>query len=123
MLAHADDRIGEVLAALDRPGLAENTLIIFNSDNGPARSLKPTKLELQYDTATAAFAFVLAAKAALVHFDLALERRFILGVVIDDLPQPMKVKAAVVLFTPTNAAPEENGGQTHLDIDHRRAGG
>ena len=97
VLVHADDRIGEVLAALDRPGLAENTLIIFNSDNGPARSLKPTKLELQYDNATGAFAFLLAAKAALVHFDLALERRFILGGVMDDLPQPMKVKSRLGL--------------------------
>ena len=54
VLSHADDRIGEVLAALDRMQLAENTLVIFSSDNGPARATKPTPLELQYDTATGA---------------------------------------------------------------------
>lgn len=35
VLAHADARIGELLAALDRLGLAGNTLVIFSSDNGP----------------------------------------------------------------------------------------
>ena len=54
VLSHADDRIGEVLDALDRLKLVENTLVIFSSDNGPARSAKPTKLELTYDTATGA---------------------------------------------------------------------
>ena len=38
VLSHADDRIGEVLDALDRLKLADNTLVIFSSDNGPARS-------------------------------------------------------------------------------------
>ncbi len=54
VLSHADDRIGQVLAALDRLGLAENTLVIFSSDNGPARSPRPGKPELMYDTATGA---------------------------------------------------------------------
>ena len=54
VLSHADDRIGEVLAALDRLKLSDNTLVIFSSDNGPARATKPTALELQYDTATGA---------------------------------------------------------------------
>jgi len=31
---HLDDRIGRVLAALDEQGLAENTLVVFCSDNG-----------------------------------------------------------------------------------------
>ena len=35
MLAHADARIGELLATLDRLELADNTLVIFSSDNGP----------------------------------------------------------------------------------------
>jgi arylsulfatase A-like enzyme len=35
VLAHADARIGELLARLDRLKLAENTLVIFSSDNGP----------------------------------------------------------------------------------------
>jgi arylsulfatase A-like enzyme len=35
VIAHADARIGELLAALDRLGLAKNTLVIFSSDNGP----------------------------------------------------------------------------------------
>ena len=54
VISHADDRIGEVLAALDRLKLTDNTLVIFSSDNGPARAAKPTPLELQYDTATGA---------------------------------------------------------------------
>ena len=52
VLSHADDRIGEVLDALDRLGLADNTLVVFSSDNGPARSHGPEELELMYDSAT-----------------------------------------------------------------------
>lgn len=54
VLSHADDRIGEVLAALDRLQLTENTLVIFSSDNGPARTKGKAELELSYDTATGA---------------------------------------------------------------------
>ena len=54
VLSHADDRIGEILAALDRLGLARNTLVIFTSDNGPARSREGEALGLMYDTATGA---------------------------------------------------------------------
>ena len=54
VLSHADDRIGEVLDTVDRLGIAENTLVIFSSDNGPARASRPTDLKLQYDTATGA---------------------------------------------------------------------
>ncbi len=54
VLSHADDRIGEVLAALDRLKLTENTLVIFSSDNGPARATGTPKLDLNYDTATGA---------------------------------------------------------------------
>jgi N-acetylgalactosamine-6-sulfatase len=54
VLSHADDRIGEVLGALDRLKVSENTLVIFSSDNGPARTTKPVELELSYDTATGA---------------------------------------------------------------------
>ena len=54
VLSHADDRIGEVLDALDRLGLTENTLVIFSSDNGPARAATPTAPQLTYDTATGA---------------------------------------------------------------------
>ncbi len=54
VLSHADDRIGEVLDALDRWNLAANTLVIFSSDNGPARAAGPTELELMHDTATGA---------------------------------------------------------------------
>jgi arylsulfatase A-like enzyme len=53
-LAHADDRIGEVLDALDRLGLTDNTLVIFSSDNGPARAIGQSPLRLMYDTATGA---------------------------------------------------------------------
>ncbi|MDP4645880.1 MAG: sulfatase-like hydrolase/transferase [Akkermansiaceae bacterium] len=50
VLSHADDRIGEVLDALDRLGLTENTLVIFSSDNGPAPTSK--ELTTMYDSAT-----------------------------------------------------------------------
>ena len=54
VLSHADDRIGEVLDALDRLQMTDDTLVIFSSDNGPARATGPAKLELSYDTATGA---------------------------------------------------------------------
>ncbi|MEM7476266.1 MAG: sulfatase-like hydrolase/transferase [Planctomycetota bacterium] len=54
VLSHADDRVGELLDTLDRLKISENTLVIFSSDNGPARAAKPTELALQYDTATGA---------------------------------------------------------------------
>ncbi len=54
VLSHADDRIGEVLDTLDRLGIADNTLVVFSSDNGPARASKPGELKLSYDTATGA---------------------------------------------------------------------
>lgn len=54
VLAHADDRIGQVLQALDRLKLSDNTLVIFCSDNGPARARPGTELSLSYDTATGA---------------------------------------------------------------------
>lgn len=54
VLSHADDRIGHVLNTLDELGLTNNTLVIFTSDNGPARASGPTELKLQYDTATGA---------------------------------------------------------------------
>ena len=34
MIQQLDASVGEVLAALDRTGLADNTLVIFTSDNG-----------------------------------------------------------------------------------------
>ena len=53
-LAHADNRIGQLLDVLDEKGLTEKTLVIFSSDNGPARAANRTELSLQYDTATGA---------------------------------------------------------------------
>lgn len=54
VLSHADDRVGEVLDALDRLEVTENTLVIFSSDNGPARASGKSELKLMYDTATGA---------------------------------------------------------------------
>jgi arylsulfatase A-like enzyme len=54
VLSHADDRVGRLLDTLDRLKIAGNTLVIFSSDNGPARTAKPTELSLHYDTATGA---------------------------------------------------------------------
>ncbi len=62
VLSHADDRIGEVLNTLDELGLTRNTLVIFSSDNGPARSAGPAELSLSYDTATGAGWGIAAAK-------------------------------------------------------------
>ncbi len=61
VLTHADDRIGDVLETLDRLKLTENTLVIFSSDNGPARSAN-SKLTLMHDTATGAGYGIAAAK-------------------------------------------------------------
>ena len=52
VLSHADDRIGDLLDSLDELGLAKDTLVIFSSDNGPARS--SAELLLSYDSATGA---------------------------------------------------------------------
>ncbi len=54
VLSHADDRIGEVLASLDRLKISDNTLVVFTSDNGPARAAGPVQLSLMHDTATGA---------------------------------------------------------------------
>ncbi|MBT5927446.1 MAG: sulfatase-like hydrolase/transferase [Verrucomicrobia bacterium] len=62
VLSHADDRIGEVLDALDRLELTDNTLVIFSSDNGPARTARPTELGLMHDTATGAGYNIAASK-------------------------------------------------------------
>jgi N-acetylgalactosamine-6-sulfatase len=43
-------------------GIADETLVIFSSDNGPARAAGPTELGLQYDTATGAGWGIAAAK-------------------------------------------------------------
>lgn len=52
VLSHADDRIGELLAALDRLKLTDNTLVVFSSDNGPAGSGRGGKLTNMYDSVT-----------------------------------------------------------------------
>lgn len=52
-LAYADERIGQVLDALDDLNLTENTLVVFTSDNGPARSAGKEP-GLMYDSATGA---------------------------------------------------------------------
>ncbi len=62
VISHADDRIGKVLDALDRLQLTENTLVIFSSDNGPARAADATELSLSYDTATGAGFGIAASK-------------------------------------------------------------
>lgn len=52
VLYHADERIGEVLNVLDQLNLTENTLVIFSSDNGPARASSSAVLKTYLDTAT-----------------------------------------------------------------------
>lgn len=62
VLSHADDRVGEVLDTLDRLQIADNTLVIFSSDNGPARAVGSVELKLMHDTATGAGYGIGAAK-------------------------------------------------------------
>jgi len=54
VISQADDRIGQLHTALHQLKLTENTLVIFSSDNGPARAGAGAKLDLSYDTATGA---------------------------------------------------------------------
>ena len=49
---HADVRIGRLLKRLDELKLTKNTLVVFSSDNGPARAGKTGKVEISYDTAS-----------------------------------------------------------------------
>ena len=51
-LYHADLRIGQLLETLDRLEIREDTLVIFSSDNGPARGAPDSPLALIYDSAT-----------------------------------------------------------------------
>ena len=44
-IAQTDGAVGEVLAAIDRNGLADNTIVIFSADNGTSRIAKISKLE------------------------------------------------------------------------------
>ncbi|UQN29288.1 sulfatase-like hydrolase/transferase [Brachybacterium kimchii] len=37
MIAAMDDAVGEILAALDRSGVRDDTIVLFSSDNGPSR--------------------------------------------------------------------------------------
>lgn len=43
VLAHADARIGELLVALQRLDLTDDTLVIFSSDNGPENTGPPSR--------------------------------------------------------------------------------
>ena len=49
-----DKGFGMIMKVLAERGLAEDTLVIFSSDNGPARASGPTELKLMHDTATGA---------------------------------------------------------------------
>jgi len=51
VIAHADARIGELLATLDRLNLARDTLVVFTSDNGPENT-GPASRRLSDDEST-----------------------------------------------------------------------
>ncbi len=44
MAERIDRGVGEILAELDRQGIAENTLVVFSSDNGGERWSRTTPL-------------------------------------------------------------------------------
>ena len=46
VLAHADARIGELLAALEKMQLTRDTLVIFSSDNGPENTGPPSRRQV-----------------------------------------------------------------------------
>jgi N-acetylgalactosamine-6-sulfatase len=50
VLAHADERIGEVLAVLEQLKLADSTLVVFSSDNGPEVTGPPSRRKLNDDS-------------------------------------------------------------------------
>ncbi|MBL9118044.1 MAG: arylsulfatase [Verrucomicrobiaceae bacterium] len=50
-----DAVVGDVLAALDRHGMSENTLVLFSSDNGCSPAAKTTQLEKQGHYASAGY--------------------------------------------------------------------
>lgn len=50
-----DGAVGEVLAALDKAGVADNTLVVFTSDNGCSPAAKVDQLEAQGHFASAQF--------------------------------------------------------------------
>jgi N-acetylgalactosamine-6-sulfatase len=52
VISHADDRVGQLLDKLDELNLSDNTLVIFSSDNGPARGKEGVALDVSFDTAT-----------------------------------------------------------------------
>ena len=52
VLSHADDRVGKLLDTIDKLEISENTLVIFSSDNGPARAREGQELLLMHDSAT-----------------------------------------------------------------------
>jgi len=54
VLSHADDRVGQMLDTLDSLGIADNTLVVFSSDNGPAGGVGNSTPQLFYDSATGA---------------------------------------------------------------------
>ena len=53
MLSNMDDSVGEILASLQKTGIAENTLVIFISDNGgPTRELTSSNAPLRGEKGT-----------------------------------------------------------------------
>jgi N-acetylgalactosamine-6-sulfatase len=43
VITDGDNRVGMILDALERSGIAQNTLVVFSSDNGPAKSRENDK--------------------------------------------------------------------------------
>ncbi len=50
VLAHADARIGELLAELERLDLTDDTLVVFSSDNGPENTGPPSRRNTDDDS-------------------------------------------------------------------------
>lgn len=97
-LAHADDRIGCLLDFLDQNDLTKKTLVIFSSDNGPARAASPAELKLSYDTATGA-GFGIGASKGVTGEEKAIRRHFLKAVFAFPLSHAGRVRYLLVLLT------------------------
>jgi len=49
-VANIDENVGNLLACLDRLGIADNTIVVFTSDHGPCKSVKTCDGDLRFNS-------------------------------------------------------------------------